>query len=60
MKKKKLKKKFRRLKKCLRIAEENTGKENGTKISGIKYYATKEEIAEAIRKNRRCQSVKSF
>lgn len=59
MKKKKLERKLRRLEKRLRITEVNK-RENDTKIPGIRYYATKEEIAEVIQEIHRCQSVKSL
>ena len=49
MKKKKLEKKLRRLEKRLWIAEIN-------KIPGLKYFATKEAIAEIMRENRRRES----
>ena len=49
MKKKKLEKKLRRLEKRLWIAEIN-------KIPGLKYFATKEAIAEIRRENRRRES----
>ena len=55
MKKKEMAKRIRRLEKCLRMIKKNNEIKIMTDIGPIKYVASKEDIAGAMKENRQCQ-----
>lgn len=55
MKKKEMEKRIRRLKKSLRMVKKNNEIKVITEVDPIKYFASKEDIARAMKENRQCQ-----